>query len=369
MRTLFLATSLALVAPPASAATQWDVRTSQGFDALCALNVLSGDDYYAKQYPDEAKAFADPRYAEARAAAGELKRVIKDENHGIISASLTLIFSGGPDSTLSAVIESARHPEKLEAAFRATPYWGQESWDQFLRVRPSVVKALETMHRAGFEKLWTHYLGDPASRVAALRGELARYDVLGEQERLLGHPLQNGHIEVILLWFSRPHGIRVQGGRFLTNIGYPTTIVLRNAIHEPLHPPMSPSDPEVPTIVATLSRDSLIARVVAHHDPSFGYNSLSGYLEEDEVQALEQVVSERLGVAKPADWRWRESDGGMHLFAASLYDLMKESGYAERGGTFHQWIGEMATSGKLAPDEIERRARAVVGDSLVDRWK
>lgn len=369
MRSLFLAASLSLAATGAHAATRWDVRTSQGFDALCALNILSGDDYYVAFYPAEAKAFAEPRYAEARAAARELKRVIKDEGSGIVSASLTLIFSGGPDSTLAALIESAKHPEPLESAFRASPYWGQESWDRFLRVRPTVLKSLEAMRRAGFEKLWAGYVGDPGSRVEALRNELSGYDVLGEQERLLGHPLQGGHIEVILLWFSRPHGIRIQGGRFLTNIGYPTTIVLRNAIHEPLHPPMVPSDPEASSILAALSRDSLIAHIVARHNPSFGYTSVAGYLEEDEVQALEQVVSERLGVAKPARERWQESDDGMHLFAAALYDLMKESGYAERGGTFHRWLGDRVADGKLAPAEIERRARAVVGDSLVDHWK
>jgi len=366
MRSILLA--MALAATPAHAATRWDVRTSQGFDALCALNVLSGDDYYVKQYPDEAKTFAAAPYAGARSAARELKRVIKDEGGGIVSASLTLIFSGGPDSTLGAVLESARHPEALASSLRASPYWSQESWDQFQRVRPTVIAALEAMHRAGLEKLWQHYLGDPKARVESMRQELSRYDVLGEQERLIGHPLQNGKIEVILLWFSRPHGIRIQGGRFLTNIGYPTEIVLRNATHEPLHPPFDKSDPGVASAIATLGRDPLLASIVAKHDSSFGYNTIEGYVDEDAVQAMEQIVSERLGVAKPAAERWRDADDGMHLLAAALYDLMKESGFAERGGSFQPWFVQQVTKGALAPAELERRASAVVGDTLVDRW-
>jgi hypothetical protein len=367
MRAILLAAALA--AAPASAATRWDVRTSQGFDALCALNLLSGDDYYVKQYPDEARALAAPAYAEARTAARELKRVIKDEDGGIVSAFLTLVFSGGPDSSLTAVLESARHPARLEAAFRASPFWSEESWDRFQRVRPTVITALEAMHRAGFEALWEGYLGDPKARVTSQRAELARYDVLGEQERLIGHPLQSGHIEVVLLWFSRPHGIRIQGGRFLTNIGYPTTVVLRNATHEPLHPPFDASDSHVAAAIATLGRDPLIAAIVAKHDSSFGYNSVHGYVDEDAVQAMEQIVCERLGVAKPAADRWREADDGMHLLAAALYDLMKESGFAERGGRFQDWFVEQVSAGGLAPEEVERRSRAVVGDSLVERWK
>lgn len=364
MRSILFATALA-----ASSTTHWDVRTSQGFDALCALNVLSGDDYYVKQYPDEAKAFAAPPYAHAREAARELKRVIKDQAGGIVSAFLTLIFSGGPDSSLTAILESAKHPAALEASFRASPFWSMESWDRFRRVRPAVIAAFEAMHRAGFETLWAHLLGDPKARVETMRTDLARYDVLGEQERLIGHPLQGGHIEVILLWFSRPHGIRIQGGRFLTNIGYPTTVVLRNATHEPLHPPFDASDPQVAAAIATLGHDPLIAGIVAKHDSSFGYNTVAGYVDEDAVQAMEQIVCERLGVAKPAAERWPDADDGMHLLAAALYHLMKDSGFAERGGTFQKWFVEQVSAGELAPREVERCARAVMGDSLVERWK
>jgi hypothetical protein len=351
------------VAPALAGGTRWDVRTSQGFDALCALNLLSGDEYYLQKYPDEAKEFAAPSYAPARREAAELKRIIKDEGGGIVSALLTLVLSGGPDSTLTAVLASARHPAALEAAFRASPYWIQDSWDLFTRAQPHLVAALETMQRAGFEQLWQRHLGqDAGARAAALHDELSRYDVLGEEERLLGHELQGGRIEVILLWYSRPHGIRIQGARFLTNIGYPTSVVLRNAVHEPMHPPFDTASPAVRAAFDSLATDSLIAGIVARHNPSLGYTTVPGYVEEDCVQALEQVVSARLAVAKPAAERWRESDDGMHLLAAAIYDLMKESGFAERGGTFEAWFTHAVAGGELRPSEIARRARAVVGD-------
>jgi hypothetical protein len=353
----------------AHAGTRWDVRTSQGFDALCALNVLSGDPYYLEQYPDEAKEFATPAYAPAREAAAELKRIIKDRNGGIVSAHLTLVFSGGPDSTLAAVLASAQKPERLETSLRSSPYWSEDSWNLFLAARAPLVRALEAMHRAGFESLWEKHLGhDATARADGLRKDLARYDVLGEEERLLGHELQGGRIEVILLWYSRPHGIRIQGERFLTNIGYPASVVLRNAVHEPMHPPFDKASPAVRAAIDSLSRDSLMARIVAGHNPSFGYTTIAGYVEEDAVQALEQVVSERLGVAVPAAERWRASDDGMHLLAAALYDLMKESGFAERGGVFASWFTKAVADGELAPRELARRARSVVGDEAVARW-
>jgi hypothetical protein len=40
--------------------------------------------------------------------------------------------------------------------------------------------------------------------------------------------------------------------------------------------------------------------LVQHHDPSFGYNTTEGYIEEDSVQALEQIVSEKFGFGRNA---------------------------------------------------------------------
>ena len=353
----------------APAGTHWEIRTSEGFDALCALHLLSGDAYYLKQYPEDAPAFAAPRYAAARRAALRLKAAIKDEKGGIVSALLTLIFSGGPDSTLAAILKSAHSPERLEASFRSSTFWNEESWTLFQRVRPDVIAALEAMRQARFSEDWQELVGKDASeRVAALRAELAEYDVLGEQSRLIGHPLQQGRIEVILLYYSRPHGIRIQGGRFLTNIGYPASIVLRNAAHEPLHPPFDATVPRVAESVAEFARDSLVVRIVRDHNPSFGYNTLGGYVDEDAVQALEQVVSERLGIAIPAAERWRKADDGMHLLAAAIYHLIRETGFAQDGGRFESWFIDAVEAGRLKPAEVERRARAVVGDSAVDRW-
>jgi hypothetical protein len=371
---VFIAVPLLLApSPPVDAPIQggsgWRVRTSAGFDALCALNILSGDSFYVAEYPSEARVFGEARYAEARAAAQRLKAVIKDQGGGIVSAYLTLIFSGGPDSSIAALLAEANHPAGLERSLRASPYWSDETWQLFERVRADGIAALEGMQQAGFESDWRKAMGeDPAARAVELRDSLARYDVLGEQERLIGHPLASG-IEVIVLYYSRPHGIRIQGERFLTNVDYPLRVVLRNAAHEPFHPPFDPEQPSIRAMLQDFAADSLIRRIVATHDPAYGYNTVDGYVDEDAVQALEQVVSERLGFASPAARRWQAADDGMHLLAAALYDLMEETGFAAGGGRFADWLVDQHTRQALRPSEIERRARRVLGDAAVDRWK
>jgi hypothetical protein len=208
-----------------------------------------------------------------------------------------------------------------------------------------------------------------AQRLPALRTKLAGVDVIAEQERLLGRRFSDPTIEIDLLYFSKPHGIKVQGQRFLTHLDYPDEVVLRNAAHEPLHPPFDMSGPTAQSVLAVLGKDPLLARIVAEHDPSFGYNSVEGLLDEDTVEALEQIVSERLGFARPADERWRQADGGMHVLAAGLYGLLKADRYDRRGGNLEKWFATAVRQGRLTPDSLYPAAAKVLGTSVDRLWE
>ncbi len=60
--------------------------------------------------------------------------------------------------------------------------------------------------------------------------------------------------------------------------------------------------------LGVLSKDPLITRIVRDHDPRWGYTTLEGLLNEDLCQALDQLISEALGVGRnPAD-RCRQSN-------------------------------------------------------------
>lgn len=82
------------------------------YDALCLLNVLSGDPYYLDYYRAEYEHFHPLFTPKENAAFADLKRVIKDEGHGIeghgiVSAELTLYYSVLPDETLPEMILTA----------------------------------------------------------------------------------------------------------------------------------------------------------------------------------------------------------------------------------------------------------------------
>lgn len=348
--------------------TQWKVRGSEGFDALCFLGPLSGKPFYADYYPAELAVIL-PRMSPAAMEAMATVQAMADEAKFLLGPGLCNILSAGPDDSLDAVIASLRDAERVIAPVARTGEnaLDDEDWNALIRYRPLVLTVLEGLKEAGFAALRREFLGTRLSaRIPALEATLAGYDVIAEQERLLGRPFADASLEVILLHFSKPHGIKVRGQRFLTHHDYPDDIVLRNAAHEMLHPPFDMEGPTARLVLQTLDRDPLLTRVVAGHNPAFGYNSLAGLLNEDCVQALEQIVSERLGFARPPGEYWRRQDEGMHILAAALYGLLKADGYDRTGGDFEAWIGQAATTGRMSPASLANAASRVM-ELPVDR--
>jgi hypothetical protein len=77
------------------------------------------------------------------------------------------------------------------------------------------------------------------------------------------------------------------------------------------------------------------------------------------VDALEQVVSEELGVARPLHERFGpDEDGGMHVLAPAIYVLIRQEGFPQQEETFQDFMIRMVRQGKLAPGNMEALVKA-----------
>jgi hypothetical protein len=334
--------------------TDWQLKPSLKYDALCLLNALSGDPYYLHYYQAEYDHFHPLFSADEQAAFQQLKHVIKDEGGGIVSAKLALYYSVVDDETLPEMIRTAHDSSVMKAALKKTPYWSEEEWKNYEKARPALETALRGLNRAGFPAYWRQSAKPKVERrIAELSPDLPKYNIVPVIERYLGFSLPSHTITVYLLAYSEPHGIRITGLRFLTHESYPFKIVLHNAIHEPMHPPYDANDAAVRRAISLLARDPLVADKVQHHDPSFGYNTASGYIEEDSVQALEQIVSEEVGVGRDARQYWQQQDGGMHVLAAATYVEYKEA-LKQGSQSYSHWLVQAVESGQLRGEELQR---------------
>lgn len=363
-------TSASIKAEATSIRTKWVVRGSEGFDALSFLSPLSGDPFYLDYY-QEAVARFEPRMPAG--AMTTLKAIKKQAEAAkiLLSPFLDVRFSAAPDQTIGELLESAADPDsRILPAFRASPYWDvsdSKAWPKLKAALPQLGSVLEAMRTAGFEEFRRKIFDPKQSRMEELRTRLAGFDPIAGAEFYTGRKF-DPTIEIILLEFCKPHGIKVIGQRFLSALDWPDEVHIRTAGHEILHPPLAKDGPAFTAALKALGKDRLLETIIKQHDPKFGYNSLDGLLEEDLVSALDQLIAERFGVARNPRERWNDVDDGMHVLSAGLYGLMKQDGYAQTGGNLEQWLLLQANSGALAPVRMHAAAARILGRPANRLW-
>jgi hypothetical protein len=345
--------------------TDWDLKPSLKFDVLCALNVLSGDPYYLAYYKADYDRLSPQLRPEEKTAFANLKRRIKDENGGIISAQLSLYFSATDAESMDDLISVVKDSSTMERNLKATTYYSEDQWKVYDAARPDLEAALRAMKRIHFEEDWEKH-AKPAidQSIATISKDLPKYNVIPAVESVLGSPRPSSKITIYMLYYSQPHGIKITGTRFLTHYSYPFRIVLRNAIHEMMHPPYDlANDPDLRAALQSLRSDGFLMDKVEHHNRSYGYNTLEGLEEEDCVQALEQIIAERFGMGGDQHRYWREQDDGIHVLAVALYSLMKQQGFPDGHETFPAFLKRTIQSAALSNGKIAELNRAFFAET------
>jgi len=336
------------------ATSDWVVRPSFKHDVLSLVNVLTGDPFYLDYYAQDYARLEPGLTPETRRALANVRRVIKTEGGGIVSATLTLYFSVVEDSTLAQMSARLDDPASIRRGLEATPYFHEESWLRFESVAEDLQVIFDFLDDLGYEEEWTErHLPGLRARASQLSDELPGWSLLEQVAQVTGRPEMPGPVEILVLHFNQPHGIRITGTRYLTYSGWPLRVVLNDAIHEMLHPPYDlESDRELQRAIESLRASEFVMDRVENHDPSLGYNTLGGLIEEDVVQALEQILAERAGIAEEPRERWRSSDGGIHVFAAALYHLLRQRDTEIGAEPIGDRLRRELTNGALQPGKV-----------------
>ncbi|MET0533774.1 MAG: hypothetical protein ABW171_06070 [Steroidobacter sp.] len=379
-RRTFLATALATLALSSSLSgiaaarstpnkTRWQVRASEGFDALAFLGPLAGNELYTRYYGAEATAFASRLPEAARNDIVKLSAEATSDGYGLLGPNLSVLLStDGNDATVDSVIAAIKaRDQRILPKYMKSPYWDEKDWGWFDRMAPRLEVIFSAMRDAGFAAFRAEHTGDLSVRVADVQRSLNSFDVITWQEKLTGRTFEPT-IEIVLLQFSKPHGIKVQGQTFLQATDYDVALTVRIAAHEMLHPPVPMQGEAALAALKVLERDALMMKIVREHDPRWGYTTLEGVLNEDLTEALDQLISEALGVGRnPAD-RWREADDGMHVLAAGLYGLLRQDRWVDTGGSIEAWLAEATRKGRLAPKVLHPVASRVLERPVDKLW-
>ncbi len=338
-----------------SHAAHWRVQPSFKFDILCLLNTLTADPYYLSYYQEEYEQFEPLLTAEVKQALKTIKQRIKGDKKSIISAFLCVHFSVTDDKNIDEMLSSLENIATLKDRLKKTPYFNNENWQLYELIYTELRTIFKFLKKINYESYWaTNILPRIIQKKAEIESSLSQYSIIEEVEPAIGYSLPSDEITVYLLYFSQPHSIRLTGARFLSDIAWPVEIVVQNAIHEMMHPPYDiAADHELRRVLASLKADPFLMDKVLNHNPDLGYNSFAEFIEEDCVQAVEQIICEKLKIENDAHERWQKSDQGMHVLAVVIYSLMKVEKYSNQTEKIRDFLIRMSKLKKLAPGEIE----------------
>ena len=357
--------------------TKWHISPAIGLDACFALTIAGADPsvLQVSHHEHRRAAYRTMLGPDGVVAAERLMQGIAASGRKATpGAGMALVASAGGIDTLGDVIDSFTIDGILEKGLEGSGEFESDRAKQGIRrVMPLAAAALNALQQAGFEDYWYNEHKpklDAAS--ASLAGELANIDMIAQHRRYLARSLDD-NITIYLSELSEPHGMRIIGQRFVTSPNYSTLISRRNAAHEIIHRLLENGRPETDRIMARVSSDPLLMAIADKADPAFGYTSrgaesVKGLIEEGGVQALEAVINENLDQGRDQSEYWREQDGGMHVFAAAAYALLKQSGFAKTGGDMLTWLDEQTAAGKLQGASLENLAASIVGPEAVSRW-
>lgn len=365
-----LTLNTAAAAKVATSKTRWKVRASEGYDALAFLGPLSGTALYQTYYGDDAAAFGSRLPDATRSEITRLWNDARDQGFGLFAPKLSNLVSGaGGDASLDTLLAVLRAREqRIRPSYQASQYWDEKEWQWFDGAAPRIIAVITALRDAGFAAFRREHAGrELESRIAPLQEFLGGYDVVKWQEKLTGRTF-DPTIEIVLLQFSKPHGVKMQGQTFLQSADYDVALTVRIAAHEMLHPPVDMKGAAAKAALATLERDTLLTKIVREHDPGFGYTTLEGLFDEDLTEALDQLICEALGVARnPAD-RWHKSDDGMHVLAAGLYGLLRQDRWVDTGGSIEDWLANTVRNGRLSPAVLHPVAARVLDRPVDKLW-
>jgi len=334
--------------------TNWKIEPSFKYDLCCFLNILTADPYYKEHYPNEPNPYENKLPAEVKIAVTSLHKKLKIDNEIIISAWLCLYFSAIEGEELGDLIDAVNDPSELKTNFLKTPYYDEEKWEIFLSVREELLLIFQYLKDNGFKEYWSENIKPKiVKRIETEKQGLDKYDVIAQNENMLGFKLPSDTITVYMLYYNRPHGIKITGMRFLTSMHWPFEITIRTSAHEMMHPPYDYKNyAKLRGVIESFSKDEFVMDRVNNHNKSLGYNSLEGLFEEDCVQSLDQLIGENLSVAIDARKRWKDSDEGIHVLAIALYQIMKEENYNSKGEVFRDFVIRINKDGRFVPGKI-----------------
>lgn len=339
----------------AQGGTHWRVTSSLKLDAATLIGPLSGEQFYADNYELELRYFSPKMTTDVRHAIRQIMDARRNVGGTPAPGWVANVISAWPGEDLTSFEGALADPISLEERLKESSFYSPKSWQAWMSIRPHLRTYVSWLRSIDFQAYWQKWiLPETDSKAKDAQKYLSKFDVVTEVERVLGRTMNQRDLTVYVLYFNRPQGLRMTGSRYVTNVNWSLQTTARIAGHELLHPPyLGAQGRELAALFGQLKADPYLMALLRNRNPIEGYNVFDSYVSENIVQALDQIVSERLGIAEDPVKRWqRPVQGTQQVLSTSLYSLMIEQNFKAGNETAYEFFTRILTDGSLKPGDI-----------------
>jgi len=298
---------------------KFNVRYSYNLDLLNLINVLTADDFYLGWHKGIFELFGEPLSKKSK---GCIKEAVEINGSAMLGPLLSLIISAVPNFEKRSIVRMLSDIDYLHSHFKSFVYYKAEKWTEHVSILCLLLTVIKELETKGFREYWKKERLPLIKRSQRqFRSYANKYHIDDEIEFMLGIGQAPESITVYLCTFAAPHGIKICGPRYLTDIVFPKEISLGIAIHEMFHPPYNAKNLEKE--LQRLGNDPLLKHAFETKDPRFGYPTMEGFIEENVVEAMAIFICHKLGLEKdPLDY-FAKHDGGSHMLSVVLFEYFK----------------------------------------------
>ena len=331
---------------------KFTVRYSYNLDLLNLMNVLTGEEFYVNWHKNISKLFGEQLSDYSKSC---VKEAVEIMGSAMLGPYLSLVVSAVPNFEKRTITRMFSNTDFLRERFANFSYYDDKQWPDYASVFSVLLPVVNELESNGFHEYWKKVCLPSIRRVQRqFRAYANKFQLDKDIEYMLGPGQAPGSITVFLSALSAPHGIKICGPQYITDIAFPKKASLVTAIHEMFHPPYSTKDLEQE--LEQLGKDPLLKHAFETKDPRFGYSTMDGFIEENVVEAMAIFICNKVGLEDNPMEYFAKHDDGSHMFSVVLYDYFHR--YPKSGSqAFQAYFRELLQ--KMPVGSLDREYREI----------
>jgi hypothetical protein len=252
-----------------------------------------------------------------------IKEAVKINGSAMLGPILSLVISAVPNFEKHSTIKMFKDPAYLESCLKEYPYYDEGLWTERVPIFETLIPVIKELEGDGFRSCWQkERLPAIKKKQHQLRNYANKFHLDMEIEGMLGRGQAPESITVYLCAFAAPHGIKICGPKYISDIAFSLDTTLGIAVHEMFHPPYDARN--LQTELERLGNDPLLQYSFKTKDPKYGYPTMTGFIEENVVEAMAISICHKIGLEEDPLGYFEKHDEGSHMLSVILFDYFSK---------------------------------------------